>query len=153
VGCDVAGSLVSIQVNKSGGNAEVVTLTRMSTEAMSDRRAMFDIFTNARNLSKQREDRATATLLDRAIILWTKMLDDDAKHNRRSEHTDETLLESYFLTELFTGDLCDMIQMCICGLSEIADPTIFAKCVMYLRSCTLKCQMHYSCVRDSTRDW
>jgi hypothetical protein len=100
VGCDVAGSLVSIQVNKSGGNAEVVTLTRMSTEAMSDRRAMFDIFTNARNLSKQREDRATATLLDRAIILWTKMLDDDAKHNRRSEHTDETLLESYFFDRI-----------------------------------------------------
>ncbi len=86
MGCDVAGSLVSIQVNKSGGNAEVVMLTRMSTQAMSDRRVMFDIFTNARNLSKQREDRATATLLDRAIILWTKMLDDDAKHNRRSEH-------------------------------------------------------------------
>jgi hypothetical protein len=72
----------------------------MSTEAMSDRRAMFDIFTNARNLSKQREDRATATLLDRAIILWTKMLDDDAKHNRRSEHTDETLLESYFFDRI-----------------------------------------------------
>ncbi len=86
VGRDIAGSLVSIQVKQSGATApQVITLTRMATEAMSDRRAMFEIFTSAKNHAKQREDKATASLLDRAIILWTKMLDDDAKHNRRSD--------------------------------------------------------------------
>jgi hypothetical protein len=33
-----------------------------------------------------------------------------------------------------------MIKMCICGLSEIADPTIFAKCVMYLRAAADVCE-------------
>ncbi len=45
-----------------------------------------------------------------------------------------------FVTELFTCDLCDRIEMCVGGLSEIADPTIFAKCVMYLRAAADVCE-------------
>ena len=84
VGNDVAGSMVSVEVKKSGAvDSQVVTLTRMATESIADRRAMFELFTTAKNRANHRDDKALAALIDKAIILWTKMLDEDADHDRR----------------------------------------------------------------------
>jgi hypothetical protein len=84
IGCDVAGSFVTVDVKRAGTTElEHVTLTRMANEAIADRRALFEIFTTAKNRANQRDDKGLAALIDKAIILWTKMLDADAEHNRR----------------------------------------------------------------------
>ena len=84
VGCDLAGSLVSLEIKRPGaGNSQAVTLTRMATEAIADRRAMFELFTTAKNRANHHDDKTTAALIDKAIILWTKMLDEDAEHDRK----------------------------------------------------------------------
>ena len=58
-------------------------MIRMANDAISDRRALFEIFTTAKNRANHRDDKATAALVGKAIILWTKMLDKDAEHDRR----------------------------------------------------------------------
>ena len=84
VGCDVAGSLVSVEIKPAGSTqTQAVTLTRMATHCIADRRALFEIFTTAKNRANHRDDKTAAALIDKAIILWTKMLDEDADYNRR----------------------------------------------------------------------
>jgi hypothetical protein len=84
VGSDISGSLVSVEIKSAGSTQnQTVTLTRMATNAIADRRALFEIFTTAKNRANHRDDKATAALIDKAIILWTKMLDEDANYNRR----------------------------------------------------------------------
>lgn len=86
VGCDIAGSLVSVEIKPSAStHTQAVTLTRMATNSIADRRALFEIFTTAKNRANHRDDKATAALIDKAIILWTKMLDEEANCNRRSQ--------------------------------------------------------------------
>lgn len=84
VGSDIPGSVVSAEIKSAGSTqSQTVTLTRMATNAIADRRALFEIFTTAKNRANHRDDKATAALIDKAIILWTKMLDEDANYNRR----------------------------------------------------------------------
>lgn len=65
------------------GDIEHVTLTRMTNEAIADRRALFEILTTAKNQQNKQNDKSSAALIDKAIILWTKMMDVDAENNRR----------------------------------------------------------------------
>ena len=58
IGCDVAGSLVTMDVKRVGtSDIEHVTLTRMTNEAIADRRALFEIFSTVKNRANQRDDK------------------------------------------------------------------------------------------------
>jgi hypothetical protein len=86
IGCDVAGSFVTMDVKRAArisqkvlyivnllskcigaltfknlcqgtSNIEQVTLTRMANESIADRRALFEIFSTAKNRANHRDDK------------------------------------------------------------------------------------------------
>jgi hypothetical protein len=57
-------------------------LRRMATEAIADRRALFELFTESKNRALAHGDRTLSLLLDSCIDLWTKMYQADAEHDK-----------------------------------------------------------------------
>jgi hypothetical protein len=76
VGSDVAGTPVTLTVKKGGntGPKKSVTLLRMPSEAIADRRRLFELFTAMKARSTLPRGKETIEgMIDNAIELWTRM--------------------------------------------------------------------------------
>ena len=56
------------------GVVGTVTLVRMSTEKISDRRQLFEMFTDMKNEAMVLSDKKLADMTDKAVELWSKMV-------------------------------------------------------------------------------
>ena len=101
IGNDIAGSSVLISVRKPNGNIIAVVLKRIETEAIADRRRMFEIFTSLKVsasflsvfrrpdscLEQERaiinSDDVSTEKVDDCIQLWTRMLIADEIHDKK----------------------------------------------------------------------
>jgi len=86
VGADVAGTPVIIGVKKGGktGAKKSVTLLRMPSEAIADRRRLFELFTAMKARATLPRGRETLEgMIDNAIDLWTRMTINDAERDSK----------------------------------------------------------------------
>ena len=86
VGCDVAGTAVTIGVKKGGksGAKKTVTLLRMPSEAIADRRRLFELFTAMKARATLARGRETIeSMIDNAIQLWTRMTIADSERDAK----------------------------------------------------------------------
>lgn len=88
--CMHAGTSVSLTVRKrsgtKGGNPDVVkviTLQRMKTEEIADKRRMFELFAHIKDQAVKEGDAHLGEVTDMCINLWTKMLISDAEHDNK----------------------------------------------------------------------
>lgn len=86
VGSDVAGTPVTIGVRKGGknGTKKSVTLLRMPSEAIADRRRLFELFTAMKARATLPRGRETIEgMIDNAIELWTRMAIADSEREAK----------------------------------------------------------------------
>lgn len=79
VGNDLPGSTVRLTVRKDipGNSLETVTLHRMASEVIADRRRMFELFTSIKDRAVQVHDLVIPSIVDKCIQLWASMLESD----------------------------------------------------------------------------
>ena len=109
VGKDVAGTPVAITVKKGGktGAKKTVTLLRMPSEAIADRRRLFELFTTMKARATLPRGRETVEgMIDNAIELWTRMTiaDSDRDAKTRSKVAGMQERAQGFVTELMQND-------------------------------------------------
>ena len=104
IGSDVPGTDVTVTVKREGDNVFDVTLTRATTLELADKKKMFQLFAQIKDLAHQREDKgpndsqnaddsiasssdvggSTARILplvDAAVDLWTRMFEAVVTHD------------------------------------------------------------------------
>lgn len=59
---------------KGNGNTQQVSLVRMPTEHIADRRKLFELFTELKTQAIKDNDMKAAAMTDSVIDLWTKMV-------------------------------------------------------------------------------
>ena len=86
VGDDAPGSEVSLTIQKGGrtGNVRVISLQRMATERIADRRRIFELFTLIKDRATQLDDDKIPLTVDKCISLWTNMLVSDAYYQEKA---------------------------------------------------------------------
>jgi hypothetical protein len=106
----VAGSAVTIAVKKGGktGAKKSVTLLRMPSEAIADRRRLFELFTAMKARATLPRGRETIEgMIDNAIDLWTRMTiadsERDAKIRTKVTHTQDS-------AKLYFADLAEIAE-------------------------------------------
>ena len=109
VGKDVAGTPVAITVKKGGktGAKKTVTLLRMPSEAIADRRRLFELFTTMKARATLPRGRETVEgMIDNAIELWTRMTVADSDRDARTRSKVAGMQERAqgFVTELMQND-------------------------------------------------
>jgi hypothetical protein len=62
---------------------KVVTLQRMKTEEIADKRRMFELFSQIKDQAVKEGDAHLGEVTDMCINLWTKMLISDAEHDNK----------------------------------------------------------------------
>jgi hypothetical protein len=86
VGSDIAGTPVTLGVKKGGkaGAKKSVTLLRMPSEAIADRRRLFELFTAMKARATLPRGRETIEgMIDNAIELWTRMTIADSEREAK----------------------------------------------------------------------
>lgn len=84
IGKDVPGSAVALTVRKSSGEIKDVTITRMKSEQIADKRRIFELFTTILDVVAGFDERQ-ATVVEECINLWTRMMLADAEHDQKIE--------------------------------------------------------------------
>ena len=86
IGNDVPGSEVLLTIYKGGKQSDmrVVTLHRMATERIADRRRAFELFTLLKDRANQLKDEKIPLTVDKCISLWTNMLVSDAHYQEKA---------------------------------------------------------------------
>ncbi|EKX55379.1 hypothetical protein GUITHDRAFT_131594 [Guillardia theta CCMP2712] len=74
VGTDVPDSPVNLLIRKKNGTLEDISIIRMATSRIADRRQMFEYFTHIKDIAVKVSDTRTAELVDATVDLWSKML-------------------------------------------------------------------------------
>ena len=80
IGDDVPGSTLTLTLKRSGQVANV-TLKRIPTADVADKRRMFDFFTLLKDRAKKDQDKDAVTYVEEALLLWEKMLNADQIHD------------------------------------------------------------------------
>eukprot|EP00960_Hanusia_phi_P052380 761420-Hanusia_phi.AAC.2 len=74
VGTDIPDSPVNLLIRKKNGAIEEISVARMATSRVADRRQMFEYFTHIKDIAVKVSDSRTAELVDATVDLWSKML-------------------------------------------------------------------------------
>lgn len=82
VGEDVPGTLVTLTLKRGPADLVDVTLKRISTEEVADRRKMFDLFTKLSDRAKQDDDEEARKCVDETLLLWESIMAADAQHDQ-----------------------------------------------------------------------
>jgi len=83
IGDDVPGSLVTLTLKRGPADLVEVTMKRISTEEVADKRRMFDLFTKLNDRAKKDHDSEASKCVDETLLLWEKMLNADFDHDKR----------------------------------------------------------------------
>jgi hypothetical protein len=83
VGDDVPGTLVTLTLKRGPADLLDVTLKRISTDEVADRRKMFDLFTKLSDRAKQDHDEEARKCVDETLLLWESIMAADAQHDQR----------------------------------------------------------------------
>ena len=85
IGKDVPGSSVTLTVQKASGERRDVVVSRMKSEAIADKRRIFELFTTILDIVGS-YDESQATIVEEMINLWTRMMLADAEHDKKIEN-------------------------------------------------------------------
>jgi len=86
VGSDEPDTPVTLTVRLSrDGAIDNVTLVRMANEEIADKRALFELFTQLKDIVERLGGSDSGHLCDRVILLWSKMVLADAVHDETIE--------------------------------------------------------------------
>jgi len=90
IGEDIPGSYLNLKLQRGGGIVDV-TLTRISTADVADKRRMFDLFTTLNDRAKKDNDPEVAKCVQESLLLWEKMMVADQIHDDRIQENVESM--------------------------------------------------------------
>jgi hypothetical protein len=94
-GSDLPGTVVILTVKKLGsGEIKEVTLRRMATELIADRRKLFEKFTGLKDRAIVDKDTVVRDIVDEVIDLWSKMVQAEAIHESKVNQNVVNLLDT-----------------------------------------------------------
>lgn len=82
IGDDVPGTLVTLTLKRGPAELLDVTLKRISTVEVADRRKMFDLFTKLSDRAKKDHDEEAGKCVEETLLLWEGMMTADAHHHQ-----------------------------------------------------------------------
>lgn len=82
IGDDIPGTLVTLTLKRGPAKLLDVTLKRISTEEVADRRKMFDLFTKLSDRAKKDHDEEASKCVEETLLLWESMMTADAHHHQ-----------------------------------------------------------------------
>lgn len=121
IGDDVPGSTLTLTLQK-GEQVAYVTLKRIPTADVADKRRMFDFFTLLKDRAKKDQDKDAVTYVEEALLLWEKMLNADQIH-------DDQIVDNVNSMQTYCKSCSDEISALlqeIWGLQNWEPPSIHA---------------------------
>lgn len=104
VGDDIPGTFVTLTLKRGPAELIDVTMKRISTEEVADKRRMFDLFTKLNDRAKKDHDTEAGKCVEETLLLWEKMLHTEFENHQNIAESVQSLQHGcmHLTSELFT---------------------------------------------------
>jgi hypothetical protein len=97
VGDDTPGSFLTLTIKRGPADLIDVTMKRISTEEVADKRRMFDLFTALHDRAKKDHDVEAGKHVEETLLLWEKMLNAEFETHQHIAENVQSLQRSCLL--------------------------------------------------------